>query len=108
MRELNIVVRVNGNCESNEFNNLNITKLNLDVTTMMAFVSNMTCETCQWTFDLPILNEQARRERGESTKAFLDDLFRGNVSRLISYYNVISEAYFDTYSFYGPTLVKIF
>lgn len=52
-------------------------KLNLDVTTMMAFVSNMTCETCNITFKQNILNEQASRERLLSTKNILDKLFQG-------------------------------
>lgn len=69
-------MRINGNgdllAESEEIN-----KLNLDVSTMMAFISNMTCEICDITFSQKILNDQARREQLVSTKAFLDELFQG-------------------------------
>lgn len=57
-------------------------KLNLDVTTMMAFVSALTCESCDWNFTQQILSEQAQRERLASTKAFLDKLFQGNVPHI--------------------------
>lgn len=79
---MQVVVRINGKlrdqcAEINENNGMNITKLNLDVTTMMAFVSNLTCETCDLSFSQPILNDQACRERVASTKLFLDELFKG-------------------------------
>lgn len=54
-----------------------ITTLNLDVTTMMAFVSSMTCESCNFSFSQPILDEQARRERLVPTKKILDEIFKG-------------------------------
>lgn len=60
-------------------------KLNLDVTSMMAFVSNMTCETCNITFKQKILNDQASRERLKSTRAILDQLFQG--TELLVYQN---------------------
>lgn len=43
----------------------------------MAFISSLTCESCNWEFDQNILTEQAVRESLFSTKKFLDDLFQG-------------------------------
>lgn len=54
-----------------------ISKLNLDVTAMMAFVSSLTCEPCKWKFSQPILSNQAHQESLSSTKTFLDKLFQG-------------------------------
>lgn len=55
-----------------------ITTLNLDVTAIMAFVSSLTCESCDYQFTHSVLNEQAAKESISSTKQFLDDLFEGN------------------------------
>ncbi|XP_055305654.1 UPF0415 protein C7orf25 homolog isoform X2 [Sitodiplosis mosellana] len=80
LEELHIDVRIDGtNKSSGEMNEpigVN-SKLNLDVTTMMAFVSALTCESCDWEFTQKILSEQAHRERSTSTKTFLDELFQG-------------------------------
>lgn len=75
---MGIIVRFNGNGDL-QTKSEEINKLNLDVTTMMAFVSNMTCETCDITFGQKILNDQACQERLVSTKAILDNLFQGEV-----------------------------
>lgn len=56
---------------------VDIKLLNVDVTTLMAFVSSLTCESCNWEFDLNILTEQAACESLASTKEFLDNLFQG-------------------------------
>lgn len=84
LTKMQITVRINGKIqdelvEAVEKNEIT-TKLNLDVTTMMAFVSNLTCESCDWLFSQPILNEQACRERKISTKLFLDELFQGKIT----------------------------
>lgn len=76
LTEMQIIVKFNGNGEL-QTDNDEITKLNLDVTTLMAFVSNMTCEACNITLSHKILNDQAQRERLVSTKAVLDQLFKG-------------------------------
>lgn len=78
---MHIEVRVDGKSRS-EINEPTgtISTLNLDVTTMMAFVSALTCESCDWQFSQPILSEQAQRERLASTKAFLDELFHGKIT----------------------------
>lgn len=84
---MHIEVRVDGKsrCEINEPTG-SISTLNLDVTTMMAFVSALTCESCDWQFSQPILSEQAQRERLASTKAFLDRLFLGKTTHYIYIY----------------------
>lgn len=63
-----------------------INKLNLDVTAMFAFVSNMTCEKCSPTFSQTILNDQARQEKLKSTKDILDVLFHGQLNRELYVY----------------------
>lgn len=55
----------------------NVTKLNLDITTLMAYVSSMTNGSCDWEFEEPILTEQARWERQNSIKPILEKLFDG-------------------------------
>lgn len=80
MNELNIEVRINGQSQKHAPSNesaQDISKLNLDVTTMMAYVSSLTCESCNWEFDQPILNEQAIQESLQPTKNYLDELFQG-------------------------------
>lgn len=80
LRKMNICVRIDGkndNIDSEINTNFCTNILNLDVTTMMALVSNLTRETCDWTFDNPILNDQARREQIQSTKLVLDEFFNG-------------------------------
>lgn len=81
LAEMQILVRVNGKLqnepvETGEGNKI-ITKLNLDVTAMMAFVSNLTCESCDLVFKQSILSDQACRERRNSTKLLLNKLFQG-------------------------------
>lgn len=81
LEQINISVRINGrrkeyNVETTD-SVVFMNKLNLDVTTMMAFVSNLTCETCDCSFKEPILKEQAQREKIAPTKRFLDQTFDG-------------------------------
>lgn len=78
LRDLNIEVRINGRAVNHQKSQVvDIKLLNLDVTTLMAFVSSLTCECCDYEFDLEILSQQAVRESLVSTKEFLDDLFQG-------------------------------
>lgn len=78
LQDLNIEVRINGKAVVHEDSHfVDIRILNLDVTTLMAFVSSLTCESCDWEFDQKVLTEQAIRESLASTKEFLDDLFQG-------------------------------
>lgn len=80
LHRMQIGVRVDGHfIRKKEQNDINISKLNLDVTSMMAFISELTCESCDRSFSHPILNEQAKREKITSTKAFLDSLFIGTL-----------------------------
>lgn len=77
--ELNIEVRIDGKAvlASHEQEFVDIKTLNLDVTTMMASISSLTCESFDWEFDQSILTEQAIQESLSSTKVFLDELFKG-------------------------------
>lgn len=79
LRDLNVQVRINGKAivHDEEPQIVDIKLLNLDVTSLMAFISSLTCESCNWEFDQNILTEQAVRESLCSTKKFLDDLFQG-------------------------------
>lgn len=51
--------------------------LNLDVTTMLAYVSAMTNGSSNWEFEEPILTEQALWERQSPVKNVLDVVFAG-------------------------------
>lgn len=51
--------------------------LNLDVTTMLAFISAMTNGSSNWEYQEPILTEQALWERQSPVKTVLDRIFDG-------------------------------
>ncbi|XP_049815795.1 UPF0415 protein C7orf25 homolog isoform X1 [Schistocerca nitens] len=51
--------------------------LNLDVTTVLAYVSDLTNGGCYFDFDDPCINYQAEQERKEPLKPLLDKLFVG-------------------------------
>lgn len=51
--------------------------LNLDVTTLLAYVSDLTNGGCYFDFDDPCINYQAEQERKEPLKPRLDKLFDG-------------------------------
>ncbi|XP_005191322.1 UPF0415 protein C7orf25 homolog [Musca domestica] len=55
----------------------NISILNLDITTLLAYVSNVCNGSCNWKFQEPILTEQAEKERESPLKPILDKLFSG-------------------------------
>lgn len=75
---MQIVVRINGKDKNKIHRSIETnSKLNLDVTAMMAFVSALTCESCNWEFIEPILTDQARCESSFSTKGFMNSLFQG-------------------------------
>lgn len=81
LNDLNIEVRINNQIRSVASASVApITKLNLDVTAMMAYVSSLTCESFDYEFKHNVLNEQAAKEATASTKQFLDDLFKGTIS----------------------------
>uniref|UniRef100_A0A8D8FR92 UPF0415 protein C7orf25 homolog n=1 Tax=Culex pipiens TaxID=7175 RepID=A0A8D8FR92_CULPI len=54
-----------------------VRKLNLDITTLIAYVSAMTNGSSHWEYSEPLLTEQARWEREKPIKPLLDDLFHG-------------------------------
>lgn len=51
---------------------------NLDVTTIMAYVSALTNGSYHWIFTQPILTEQAIRENECHVKEFLEEIFKNN------------------------------
>ncbi|XP_055390344.1 UPF0415 protein C7orf25 homolog [Condylostylus longicornis] len=51
--------------------------LNLDITTMLAYVSSLTNGQCNWIFREPLLTDQAIKERKTPLKPILDNLFEG-------------------------------
>ncbi|XP_017842618.1 UPF0415 protein C7orf25 homolog [Drosophila busckii] len=52
-------------------------ELNIDVTTMLAYVSALTNGSSKWTFQEPLLTEQAEKERECPVKPILDNIFEG-------------------------------
>lgn len=61
----------------------NISILNLDITTLLAYVSNVCNGSCNWKFQEPILTEQAEKERESPLKPILDKLFSGKIANAI-------------------------
>lgn len=55
----------------------NVSILNLDITTMLAYISNVCNGGCNWKFLEPILTEQADKERECPLIPILDKLFMG-------------------------------
>ncbi|XP_055845434.1 UPF0415 protein C7orf25 homolog [Episyrphus balteatus] len=55
----------------------NVSTLNLDITTMLAYISSLTNGSTNWSFKEPILTEQAKRERESPLKPVLDKIFEG-------------------------------
>lgn len=56
----------------------NVNRLNLDVTTLLAYVSAMTNGSASWQYAEAILTEQAICERKKPVKATLDKIFDGS------------------------------
>ncbi|XP_067635809.1 UPF0415 protein C7orf25 homolog [Eurosta solidaginis] len=56
----------------------NVSTLNIDITTLLAYISNVCNGSCNWIFLEPILTEQAEKERQTPLKPVLDNLFEGN------------------------------
>ena len=52
-------------------------RLNLDITAMIAYVSALTNGGCNFTFKEPVLCQQAAWEREKPVKTLLDSLFSG-------------------------------
>lgn len=68
--------------ELSNLENINkIDKLNLDVTTMLAYVSALT-NGSNFEFADKILAQQSALERSVPVKSMLDKIFEGNASRL--------------------------
>lgn len=54
-----------------------INKLNLDITTLISYVSNVCHGACNFEFGEPILSQQAAEERREKLLPKLEELFKG-------------------------------
>lgn len=54
-----------------------VATLNLDVTTMLAYISAMTNGSAHWEFPEAVLTEQALWERQSPVKTVLDSVFEG-------------------------------
>lgn len=60
--------------------NLNISKVNLDVSAMLAYVSSVTNGSCdKYHFSVPVLSQQAKWECERPQKPILDNFFKGNL-----------------------------
>ena len=59
-----------------------ITTLNLDVTAMMAYVSNMTNGHCNYVFKQEVLTQQSAWESKRPVKPVLERLFKGIVYKI--------------------------
>lgn len=55
----------------------NVSTLNLDITTLLGYVSNVCNGYCNFVFQESILTEQAEKERETPLKPTLDKLFLG-------------------------------
>ncbi|XP_004529716.1 UPF0415 protein C7orf25 homolog [Ceratitis capitata] len=54
----------------------NVSTLNIDITTLLAYISNVCNGNCNWIFREGILTEQAEKERQAPLKPVLDNLFK--------------------------------
>lgn len=78
LNEMGIAVRVNGESSDNEKHEIEeVYKLNLDVTTLMAYVSAQTNGSYNWEFVEPLLTEQAVKESKHHVKKYLEEMFEG-------------------------------
>lgn len=78
--DLGIEVRISGTSTTSSApaDDGDIKKLNIDVTTMMAYVSSLTSGSFNWHFNEPLLTEQAIKESMCPIKKYLDEIFEGN------------------------------
>ncbi|XP_039961302.1 UPF0415 protein C7orf25 homolog isoform X2 [Bactrocera tryoni] len=53
-----------------------VSTLNIDITTLLAYISNVCNGSCNWQFREGILTEQAEKERQTPLKPVLDNLFK--------------------------------
>lgn len=74
---MGIRVRINGRSDECVEDAQEIRRLNLDITTMLAYVSALTNGSNRWIYTDAFLTQQAASERVASVKAFLDSTFDG-------------------------------
>lgn len=76
---MGITVRIDGHSSDDDKQEMEeVKKLNLDVTTLMAYVSAQTNGSYDWEFIEPLLTEQAMKESKNHVKQFLEEIFEGN------------------------------
>lgn len=76
---MGIDVRINGISDKKSLlDSVEITKLNVDITTLLAYVSAQSNGSNNWEFKDPVLTQQAARERTNPVKPFLEKTFEGN------------------------------
>ncbi|XP_022239913.1 UPF0415 protein C7orf25 homolog isoform X2 [Limulus polyphemus] len=68
---------VDNTLSASKLNDLYANTLNLDISTMLAYVSNLTNGRAYYKFQELILTDQAKRERLHPVKPQLDNLFKG-------------------------------
>lgn len=84
--QMGVYVRINGESNQNIENTSDIRRLNLDITTLLAYVSAQTNGSNRWIYVDPFLTRQAAQERVISVKKFLDTTFEGEACHfLLSY-----------------------
>lgn len=66
-------------------------KLNLGVTTLLAYVSALTNGGCHYNFKSNILKKHAEWERARPVKPVLDKLFEGKVCYLLNFNMTINN-----------------
>lgn len=77
LNEMGVYVRINGQSDQTIENTNDIRRLNIDITTLLAYVSAQTNGSNRWIYVDPILTQQAADERVKSVKKFLDATFEG-------------------------------
>ena len=61
---------------TNDVSDIDMSKINLDITAMIAYVSALTNGRCHFSYTEKILTEQAEWERERPVKPFLDSVFK--------------------------------
>lgn len=67
---------------------INVKRLNLGVTTLIAYVSALTNDGCHHDFQSDILKKHAEWERARPVKPILDKLFSGNITLIFDCSNI--------------------
>lgn len=78
LTDIGVRVRINGEAVEDMVNEVaSVSKLNLDITAMIAWISSVTNGQTGWLFQCQYLNEQASKERKQPTMPFLNSTMNG-------------------------------